>query len=108
MVGSSGTGQKTTLGIHSLENVTNPAKTFNVQYSHDGASVPIVAGKMVCFINPLTQLFSPPFWEKYLKSIFSIPSLNAAFPSVYAVANVITILNCNGLIMSRIIGKLVK
>ena len=70
-----------------------------------GFSVPTVAGKMVCFINPLTKLFSPPFWEKYLKSIFSIPSLNAAFPSVYAVANVMTILNCNGLIMSRIIGQ---
>ena len=32
-----------------------------------GFSVPIVAGKMVCFINPLTKLFSPPFWEKYFK-----------------------------------------
>ena len=62
-------GAKNSPGIHSLENVTNPAKTFNVQYSHDGASVPIVAGKMVCFINPLTidQTLLPAFLGKIFK-----------------------------------------
>ena len=44
-----------------------------------GFSVPIVAGKMVCFINPLTKLSSPPFWEEYFEIHPLHPSPECSF-----------------------------
>ena len=44
-----------------------------------GFSVPTVAGKMICFINPLTKLSSPPFWEEYFEIHPLHPSPECSF-----------------------------